>query len=73
MKREDLPSQLRSTDKIREGEDEHDYNVIVPTFSTTGHSASLIPVLAFGPQSSQFSGFYQNSDIYHKILVALNH
>ena len=43
----------------------------VPTFSTTGHSAALIPVLAFGPQSSQFSGFYQNTDIYHKIREAL--
>ena len=52
-------------------EDEHDYNVIVPTFSTTGHSAALIPVLAFGPQSSLFSGFYHNTDIYLKIRKAL--
>jgi alkaline phosphatase len=54
------------------GEDEHDYNDIVPTFSTTGHSASLIPVLAFGPGSNHFSGFYQNSDVYHKMLKALD-
>ena len=52
-------------------EDEHDYNVIVPTFSTTGHSAALIPVLGFGPQSSLFSGFYHNTDIYLKIRKAL--
>ncbi len=54
-----------------EGEDEHDYNVIFPTFSTNGHSAALIPVLAFGPHESLFSGFYQNTDIYHKIREAL--
>tara|TARA_X000001036_G_scaffold222798_1_gene208521 strand:+ start:5363 stop:6526 length:1164 start_codon:yes stop_codon:yes gene_type:complete len=60
------------TGQNSKGEHEHDYNVIVPTFSTTGHSAALIPVLAFGPQSSQFSGFYQNSDIYNKIRIALD-
>ena len=59
------------TGQNSEGEDEHNYNIIVPTFSTTGHSAALIPVLAFGPQSSLFSGFYQNTDIYHKIRKAL--
>jgi len=59
------------TGQNSKGKDKHDYNLIVPTFSTTGHSASLIPVLAFGPQSAQFSGFYQNSDVYHKIRAAL--
>jgi alkaline phosphatase len=59
------------TGQNSEGEDEHNYNVIVPTFSTTGHSAALIPVLAFGPHASLFSGFYQNTDIYHKIKKAL--
>ena len=61
------------TGQNSEGEDEHNYNVIVPTFATTGHSATLIPVLAFGPQASLFSGFYQNTDIYHKIIKALAH
>ena len=60
------------TGQNSEGEDEHDYNIIVPTFSTTGHSAALIPVLAFGPHASLFSGFYQNTDIYHKIRKALD-
>ena len=60
------------TGQNSEGEDEHNYNVIVPTFSTTGHSAALIPVLAFGPHASLFSGFYQNTDIYHKIRKALD-
>ena len=59
------------TGQNSEGEDEHNYNVIVPTFSTTGHSAALIPVLAFGPHASLFSGFYQNTDIYHKIRKAI--
>ncbi len=45
-----------------------DYNNISLTFSTGGHTASLIPVLAFGPGSEKFTGFYQNNDIYTKMM-----
>ncbi len=44
-----------------------DYRSIKPTFSTGGHSASLIPVLAYGPGAEQFMGFYQNNDIFGKM------
>jgi len=44
-----------------------DYRGINPTFSTGGHSASLIPVLAYGPGAEQFMGFYQNNDIFGKM------
>ena len=47
--------------------DGDNYNVIRPTFSTEGHSTTLIPVFAFGPGAEQFAGIYQNTDIYHKI------
>ena len=57
--------------KNPKGEDIHDYNRIHPTFSTSGHSATLIPVLAFGPQSELFIGFYENNDIYYKMRAAL--
>lgn len=36
-------------------------------FTTNNHTASLIPVYAFGPGSRQFSGIYENTDIYTKI------
>jgi alkaline phosphatase len=45
-----------------------DYNTIDPKFSTGGHSSALVPVLAFGPGSSQFSGIYENTAIYFKMM-----
>mgnify|MGYP006277029315 FL=1 len=40
-------------------------------FTTNGHTASMVPVLAYGPGAHLSSGVYENSDIYHKILQAL--
>lgn len=37
-------------------------------FSTGGHTATLIPVFAFGKGSEKFRGIYQNNEIYHKIM-----
>lgn len=45
-----------------------DYHTISPTFATTGHSATLIPVFAFGKGADAFEGIYQNADIFHKII-----
>ncbi len=45
-----------------------DYNSIVPTFSTGGHSATMVPVLAFGPGAEKFTGIYQNTEIYTKMM-----
>lgn len=36
--------------------------------SYAAHTATLIPVLAYGPGSSTFGGIYQNTDIFHKIV-----
>lgn len=60
---------------IKKGEDGKtysDYNQITPTFSTNGHSATLIPVFAYGPGSEMFSGIYENTEIFHKILEVTN-
>ncbi len=48
-----------------------DYTKITPTFSTGNHSASLIPVFAYGPGAEHFMGIYQNSDIFFHMLQAL--
>lgn len=53
------------------GPDDGDYNRIKPSFSTGGHSATMIPVFAFGPGSENFGGIYQNTDIYHKMKALL--
>lgn len=53
------------------GPNESNYNDIAPVFSTGGHSATMIPVLAYGPGSESFTGIYENTEIYHKIMAAL--
>ncbi len=45
-----------------------DYAEIEPTFSTGGHSATLVPVFAYGPGSEEFNGVYENNKIFDKIL-----
>lgn len=40
-------------------------------FTTDDHSATLIPVFSYGPKSENFTGVYQNNEIFHKILNAL--
>lgn len=45
-----------------------DYKAIGPVFATGGHSATLIPVFAFGPGAEQFKGIYENTEIYTKMV-----
>lgn len=47
-----------------------DYRGIAPSFSTGGHSAALIPVLAYGPGAETFTGIYQNNEIFDKMMAA---
>ena len=51
-----------------QGEIYEDYKEIEPTFSAKGHSATLIPIFAFGPGSQEFNGIYHNNEVFHKIL-----
>ena len=59
-----------SPKKTEDGNSYSDYNEITGTFSTNGHSATLIPVFAYGPGSEAFTGVYENTQIFHKILKA---
>jgi len=49
------------------------YNKIEPTFSTGGHSATLVPVFAYGPGEEDFAGIYENTGIYHKMMNLLGY
>ena len=40
-------------------------------YTTKGHTGVMIPVLAFGPGAEAFSGFYENTAIYDKMMEAL--
>lgn len=48
-----------------------DYNKIKSTFSTTGHSGTMVPVFAEGPGASMFNGIYENTAIYHKMKALM--
>ncbi|WP_298759462.1 alkaline phosphatase [uncultured Psychroserpens sp.] len=64
---------LSSSTKTRaDGSTYSDYREVTGTFSTKGHSATLVPVFAYGPGSEAFSGIYENTEIFHKILEATN-
>ncbi len=41
-------------------------------FSSKGHSGILVPVYAYGPRANEFSGIYENTEIFHKIVKLLN-
>ena len=41
-------------------------------FTTTHHTGVMIPVFAFGPGSGKFSGIYENTAIFDKMLDALS-
>lgn len=42
-------------------------NEIIISFSTKSHSATMVPVFAFGPGAEKFSGIYENTEIFHKL------
>ena len=48
------------------------YDQIVGTFSTGGHSTTLVPVAAYGPGSELFRGVYENTEIFHKMMKSLS-
>ena len=48
-----------------------DYNTIEPSFSTGGHSATMVPVFAYGPGASEFMGIYENTAIHAKMKKLL--
>lgn len=64
-----LAAKKKTTEDGREYED---YSEVGARFSTGGHSATLIPVFAFGPGSEEFKGVYENNEIFHKIMKVTN-
>ncbi len=43
---------------------------VAGNFSTNDHTGIPIPVFAYGPQSKKFTGFYENTEVFKKILEA---
>lgn len=40
-------------------------------FNLNDHTATMIPVFAYGPKAELFSGIYDNTEIYHKMRAAM--
>lgn len=40
-------------------------------FTTKGHTGEMIPVFAYGPGATQFTGIYENTAIFDKMMRAL--
>jgi len=47
-------------------------NKLETAFTSTYHTADLIPVFATGPGSAAFRGIYENTAIYHKMKAAFD-
>jgi alkaline phosphatase len=45
--------------------------MILGNFASKGHSAIMVPVYAYGPQSQQFGGVYQNTELSNRIRQLL--
>lgn len=43
-------------------------NSITAQYMTDDHTPIMLPVFSYGPQASEFTGVYQNTDIFHRIL-----
>lgn len=48
--------------------DDKDYGQLLYQYSTNHHTASLIPVFAYGIHSEKFAGFYPNTGIFDRFL-----
>ena len=55
----------------------YDYNTIEGSFyegtaddEYAAHTATLVPVFSYGPNSDLFNGIYDNTEIFHKMLKA---
>ena len=45
---------------------------IEAAFTTTHHTAVMVPVFAYGPGADKFAGIYENTAIYHKMKASYN-
>ena len=42
------------------------------SFASKNHSATMVPVFSYGPKAESFSGIYENTAIFDKMLKAVN-
>ncbi len=47
------------------------YGIITPKFTSSGHSATMVPVFSYGVGAEEFLGIYENTEIFWKMRKAL--
>ncbi|SHI44226.1 alkaline phosphatase [Pseudozobellia thermophila] len=47
-------------------------NEIEGDFTTDDHTATMVPIFAYGPRSDLFQGVYENNEVFHKIMEAMD-
>ena len=55
--------------KLNPETESRDYKEIGPDFATSSHSATLVPVFAYGPGAENFTGFFENTELFHKMAA----
>lgn len=45
---------------------------VTGSFSSMEHSGIMVPVYAYGPGAEEFSGIYENTEIFYKITQLLH-
>lgn len=53
-------------------ENQNNSSKTILSFSTKDHTASMVPVFAFGPAAMHFTGMYDNTQIFSKIMFSTN-
>ena len=48
-------------------------NTIIDAWGTGGHTATFVPVFSFGYDAIEFSGLYENTEIFHKLKNIVSH
>jgi alkaline phosphatase len=51
--------------------EEKDPKKLKGTFNTNYHTATMVPVFAYGPGAEEFDGIFENTAIYHKMMELL--
>src|SRR5690606_28294540 len=46
-------------------------SIVEGDFTTDDHTASMVPIFAYGPRSQEFQGISENNEVYHKIIKVL--
>lgn len=55
--------------RLNEETGNRDYAEVGLDFATNSHSATLIPVFAYGPGAEEFMGIYENTELFHKMAA----